>query len=245
VLWGGRSTAQKEHELTPSGALLELTPSGALLVASRGDTTPSTPISVLSCGTSRLTGCWTGETESTVEISDVPAASLYYGYGDLSRMTEWSPLLDSVTVDPQCPTQSVWVMRVPGPLRVAAKMLGYATVVQWSADLRAPGPPCMNWTSVLDDSGKLKGIPNAEFVPSGSVELAEVWPGRVAMTLRLRYELPEPTARWKIALVQSAPVQFILQSRMHAGLERFAKAMTREWLERGEAERETRLTEAR
>ena len=184
----------------------------------------------------REVACWTGETEATIEIADVPVGMLYAGYADLSRMTEWSPLLSSVTIDPQRPTQSVWVMRVPGPLKVAAKMLGYATTVKWSADLRAPGPPCMNWTSVLDDSGKLEGIPNAEFVPSGSVEIAQLRPGRAAMTLRLRYELPEPTARWKIALVQSAPVQFILQSRMHAGLERFSKAMAREWLERGEAE---------
>ena len=31
--------------------------------------------------------------------------------------------------------------------------------------------------------------------------------------------------------MQSAPVQFILESRMLAGLERFAKAMRREWAE--------------
>ena len=201
---------------------------GALLHHALHTTSSSAHGSAARCDHVRL---WTGETEATLEIKDVPVSALYSGYADLSRMTEWSPLLDSVNVDELNPTRSVWVMRVPGALRVAAKMLGYAPVVKWSADLLAPGPPAMNWTSVLDDEGKLDGIPNAGFVPSGSVEINELDVGCAAMTLRLRYSLPEPTARWKVAIVQSSPVQFILQSRMLAGLERFAKAMRREWAE--------------
>ena len=50
----------------------------------------------------------------------VPVDVLYNGYADLSRMTEWSPLLDSVTVDPNEPSHSVWVMRVPSALQAAA-----------------------------------------------------------------------------------------------------------------------------
>ena len=48
------------------------------------------------------------------------------------------------------------------------------------------------------------------------------------MTLTLRYTLPEPAARWKIALVVSPVVQGILRSRMSAGMQRFAAAMRRE-----------------
>jgi hypothetical protein len=105
--------------------------------------------------------CWTGETSATVEIRDVPVSVLYEGYADLTRMTEWSPLLHSVTVDSQLPSHSVWVMRIPGALTAAARTLGYPETVSWEADLDAPGPPSMNWTSTLDESGRLKGLPNA------------------------------------------------------------------------------------
>ena len=48
------------------------------------------------------------------------------------------------------------------------------------------------------------------------------------MTLTLRYTLPEPAARWKVALVVSPVVQGIMRSRMTAGMQRFARAMRRE-----------------
>ena len=51
------------------------------------------------------------------------------------------------------------------------------------------------------------------------------------MTLRLCYELPETAPQWQIQLVKSAPVQFVLQNRMTAGMTRFAKVMRREWQE--------------
>ena len=157
---------------------------------------------------------------------------LYDGYADLSRMTEWSPLLSSVVVRPEQPNLSVWTMRVPTPLRVAANLLGYlddSNTLSWEADLDAPGPPAMDWTSVLDESGKLKGLPNAGFEPSGRVEVESVAPGLASMTLRLRYAMPENTPAWQIALVKSAPVQFVLESRIKAGLKRFAKQMRIEW----------------
>ena len=50
--------------------------------------------------------CWTGQTVSTLEIPDVPIAVLYEQYGDLTRMVEWSPSLESVTVRPDRPSNS-------------------------------------------------------------------------------------------------------------------------------------------
>lgn len=105
--------------------------------------------------------CWTGETSATVEIRGVPISVLYDGYADLTRMTEWSPLLHSVTVDSHVPSHSVWVMRIPRALKAAARTLGYPETVSWEADLVAPGPPSMNWTSTLDETGRLKGLPDA------------------------------------------------------------------------------------
>ena len=91
--------------------------------------------------------CWTGETSATLEMPPVPVATLYHEYADLSRMTEWSPLLESVTVDPEAPNYSVWVMRVPRPLQALASYLGYEPTLTWEAELLAPGPPTMQWTS--------------------------------------------------------------------------------------------------
>ena len=176
--------------------------------------------------------CWTGESVATIEIEGVPVDKLYDGYSDLTRMTEWSPLLESVTPRVEQPNLSVWVMRVPTALRWAAQRLGYLdkdAKLSWEADLTAPGPPLMTWTSVLDESGKLKGLPNAGFEPSGEVEFSELGEGLSTMTLRLRYELPQTAPQWQIALVQSAPIQFVLQNRMTAGMNRFARVMIKEW----------------
>mmetsp|Transcript_13343 Transcript_13343/g.25177 ORF Transcript_13343/g.25177 Transcript_13343/m.25177 type:complete len:286 (-) Transcript_13343:18-875(-) len=172
---------------------------------------------------------WTGSTSVSLDVPQVPAEMLYNEYGDLSRMTEWSPLLDSVTVAADNPSHSVWVMRVPGPLKVAANLLGYPSVLSWEADLDAPGLPHMSWTSTLDADGKLKGIPNAGFEPAGSMSVVENGPGVSTMTLTLKYTLPITAPRWQIALVKSEPVQFVLRSRLKAGMKRFAKAMRREW----------------
>ena len=173
--------------------------------------------------------CWTGESKATVVVTDIPLSTLYSVYRDVERMPEWSPLLESVTVDPVEPSHSLWVMKVPKALRGAAKLLGYPQEVRWEADLDAPGPPMVSWTSVLDADGRLKGLPNAGFEPSGRVEFEQLRPGVCEMTLCLRYAMPDSTPNWQISLVQSAPVQFVLTSRMTAGMRRFSKQMHREW----------------
>jgi len=160
-------------------------------------------------------------------MPDVPIAFMYSEYADLTRMIEWSPLLESVTVDPDAPNYSVWVMRVPRALQPVAKYLGYEPTVVWEADLSAPGPPTMQWTSSVR-----AGVQNAGFEPAGEVSFQECRSASertVTMSLTLRYTLPEPAARWKIALVLSPVVQGILRSRMVAGMQRFAAAMEREY----------------
>lgn len=178
--------------------------------------------------------CWTGESVATVEFSDIPLSTLYSVYSDVARMPEWSGLLESVTVDPTNPTNSLWVMNVPRPLVAISRALGYtaassssagADKIAWEAVLEAPGPPLMSWTSLMRDAG---GVQNAGFIPEGSVLFEQTGPKRCAMTLTLRYTLPEPAARWKTALVTLPFVQAIVKGRMVAGMERFSRIVRKE-----------------
>jgi hypothetical protein len=202
---------------------------------------------------------WTGCTSASIDIAGIDAEILYREYSDLSRMTEWSPvsthhshqpsnpsfhtctltcmdvrclqLLESVTVQEDNPSHSVWVMRVPAALKSAAGLLGYpSSNLAWEADLHAPGLPTMSWTSTLDEDGQLEGLPNVSFEPAGSVQVIEAEPGVSTVTLTLEYTLPDGSPAWQKTLVNSQLVQFILRSRMRAGLERFAAAMRREQL---------------
>ena len=145
---------------------------------------------------------WLGETAVTIDIPGTDYQTMYHIYSDLNRMTEWSPLLQSVTVDPSAPRFSEWVMAVPRPLQAACRALGYPDVnISWEAELDAPGPPHMSWSSSL--RGKAQ---NAGFIPSGSASFYDAADG-CTMTLTLRYELPEPAAAWKVAAVRSPIVQ--------------------------------------
>lgn len=184
---------------------------------------------------------WVGETSTDIEIHDVPLHVLYKEYADLSRMTEWSPSLESVTVDPDEPSQSVWVMRVPGALRAASRAVGYPSPnIAWEAVLNAQGPPSMSWTSLIreddaaPDCGAEATVPmtsRAGFVPSGSVTFRPLGgdaSGGCVMTLTLIYELPDPVDWWMLALINSALVQGIVRNRMKAGMQRFARAMRAE-----------------
>ena len=178
--------------------------------------------------------CWTGESVASVEFEGIPLATLYSAYSDVARMPEWSGLLESVTVDSTNPTHSLWVMKVPRALVTITRALGYtaassssagADKIAWEAVLEAPGPPSMSWTSLMRDAG---GVQNAGFVPEGFVLFEQKGPKRCAMTLTLRYELPEPAARWKTTLVTLPFVQAIVKGRMVAGMERFARVVREE-----------------
>mmetsp|Transcript_34800 Transcript_34800/g.69358 ORF Transcript_34800/g.69358 Transcript_34800/m.69358 type:complete len:233 (-) Transcript_34800:509-1207(-) len=210
-------------------AIIIASHSSAALSASLGTRENRHPSQRRRCAALR---CWTGETVTSVSIPDVPPDTLYKGFADLSRMTEWSPLLESVVVDPHS-SESVWTMRVPKTLGYAARMLGYPDKLRWTADLDAPGVPLMSWTSVLDDNGQLLGLESAAFEPSGSVSFEQEEPNLTRMSLRLCYKLPDPTPSWQVALIQSPPVQFVLKTRMAAGCKRFGKIMRREWAEKG------------
>jgi len=171
--------------------------------------------------------CWTGQTVANVEIPDVPIEVLYREYADLSRMVEWSPSLESVTVDPDRPRNSVWVMRVPRALQAASRTVGYPSPsIEWEAVLDAPGPPLMTWTSNIRSDGTQQ---NAGFVPSGAVGFAHAPPGAVSMTLTLSYTLPDPVEWWLLAIITSPVVQSIVRQRMRAGMQRFSRTIRAEY----------------
>ena len=171
--------------------------------------------------------CWTGSTVATLEIPEVPAATLYREYADLTRMVEWSPSLESVTPDPDAPQNSVWVMRVPRALQAASRTVGYPSPnITWEAVLTAPGPPLMTWTSKIRDDGAEQ---NAGFIPSGAVAFEPAkTPGSTQMTLTLTYTLPDPVEWWLLAIINSALVQSIVRNRMRAGMQRFGSTMRAE-----------------
>ena len=171
--------------------------------------------------------CWTGSTVAKYEVKDVPISVLYSQYADLSRMVEWSPSLSSVTVDPEAPQNSLWVMRVPRGLQAASKTVGYPSPnITWEAVLDAPGPPSMTWTSRIRADGTQQ---NAGFVPSGAVSFAPAaQEGAVEMTLTLSYTLPDPVEWWLMAIISSPLVQGIVRNRMRAGMQRFATTVRAE-----------------
>lgn len=166
---------------------------------------------------------------ATFEIDGVPIPVLYKEYADLHRMTEWSPSLESVTVDPQHPQNSVWVMRLPKALRSVSSRVGYPDpTITWEAVLDAPGPPCMTWSSKIRDDGSQQ---NAGFVPSGAVAFAPIAAtsgAAVEMSLTLSYALPDPVEWWLLAIINSPLVQGIMRNRMRAGMQRFGETVKRE-----------------
>ena len=169
---------------------------------------------------------WTGQTEATLEIPEVPIDILYSEYADLSRMVEWSPSLESVVVDPDQPSNSVWTMRVPRALQAASRTVGYPNPeLQWEAVLDAPGPPAMTWTSSMRSISE-----NAGFIPSGAVSFAPAPdnPDASVMTLTLTYTLPDPVEWWLLAIITSPLVQGIVRNRIRAGMQRFASTIRAE-----------------
>lgn len=168
-------------------------------------------------------GGWTGQTSATVEVREVDIAALYRTYSDVSRMPEWSSLLDSVTIEPDAPSNSLWVMRIPRPLIPIARGLGYSLPggsdrVMWEAVLDAPGPPIMRWTSLMREVG---GVQNAGFLPEGEVSFVADGPSLCRMTVSLTYTLPEPAAKWKVALVDNPVVQTVIRNRLASGMNKF------------------------
>ena len=179
--------------------------------------------------------CWTGSTVARYEIKGVPISYLYAQYADLRRMTEWSPSLESVSISPEKPTNSVWVMRVPRAIQAAARTVGYPEpTIEWEAVLDAPGPPLMTWTSEIRDDGSHQ---NAGFIPSGAVAFAPTDDDVAGageehaceMTLTLSYTLPDPVEWWLLAIINSPVVQGIVRNRIRAGMVRFASTVTAEY----------------
>ena len=65
------------------------------------------------------------------------------------------------------------------------------------------------------------GVQNAGFLPEGSVSFVADGPHMCRMTVMLTYTLPEPAAKWKVALVDNPVVQTVIRNRLTAGMNKF------------------------
>lgn len=167
---------------------------------------------------------WTAETVTTIEIPNVSARKLAAAYADFSRMTEWSPLLESVSVDADSPLHSDWVMKVPRPLKVVARALGYPEIsVAWRAVLesRQMKDTSLTWHSLIGETG-VQNAGSVTFTETSSNPLVS------SMTMKLRYTLPDPVARWKSAMIEGPVVQSIIRRCMAGGMTRFSSVMQAE-----------------
>eukprot|EP00967_Tisochrysis_lutea_P022793 scaffold26009_cov29-Tisochrysis_lutea.AAC.1 len=150
-------------------------------------------------------------------VINAPVEALFAAYANLSRMTEWSPLLESVVHDSRT-GESDWALRVPQPLKFLARAAGVARpAVTWRARILQKHPPkLLQWRS-------LSGIAN-----TGSALFEQLPSGAVNMTLELRYPLPDGVG----ILVQSELVQRFVQRTMKRTMVRFATIMEQEGNER-------------
>jgi len=146
-------------------------------------------------------------------VINAPIGRLFTAYANLSRMTEWSPLLETVVFDRES-GESDWALWVPRSLLFLARAAGVARpAVTWRAQIVQERPPALlQWRS-------LSGIENA-----GSAEFEEVSSGGVNMTLCLRYPLPGGVR----VLVESQLVQNFVQRTMRGTMVRFAEVMVME-----------------
>jgi uncharacterized membrane protein len=157
-------------------------------------------------------------TTSESIVVEAPIDYMFAAYANLSRMSEWEPLLESVVYD-AATGESDWAMRVPPALKFLARAAGVARpAVTWRAQVvREQAPNLLQWQS-------LSGIANA-----GSARFEELDSGGVKMTLRITYPLPGGVG----VIVQSGVVQRFVRRSMRRTMFRFASAMRREASERG------------
>lgn len=164
-----------------------------------------------------------GVTTIASVLIDAPIEDLFAAYANLSRMTQWSPLLESVVHD--CETgESEWALSVPRPLEFLARAAGMARLaITWRSMIIEERPPhLLRWRS-------LSGIANA-----GSASFEQSGSG-VKMTLCLVYPLPVVVC----LLVQSKLVQRFVEQTMRGTMRRFAEVMeteARELEEEGQTE---------
>ena len=72
-------------------------------------------------------------TTASLEIEHAPIGDLYDAYCDLTRMTEWAPILQSVTYDPATRVSN-WTLGIPRSLALVARAAGFAEpAVRWRA----------------------------------------------------------------------------------------------------------------
>lgn len=159
---------------------------------------------------------WTGKTRACLLVRN-DADVLFDAYADLSRMPQWSPLVEAVVEEPtviEGPRRSSWTLRVPVPLKAISRALGFGDLrVGWGAVIVAEERPhLLAWQST-------SGLPNA-----GRVTFDEVGPGVCNMSVSISYTLPE-RAR---ALVQTRAAQSFVRRTLERTMRRFAAAMSSE-----------------
>jgi len=142
-------------------------------------------------------------TTASLEIEHAPIGDLYDAYCDLTRMTEWAPILQSVTYDPATRV-SIWTLGIPRSLALVARAAGFAEpAVRWRAvSAEERDRHLLRWRS-------LSGIEN-----EGSVRFEEVVTEQggpaVAMHICLSYRPPFGTR----ALAESWLVQSFVRRQM-------------------------------
>eukprot|EP00965_Chrysotila_dentata_P251621 6210167-Pleurochrysis_carterae.AAC.1 len=152
-------------------------------------------------------------TGASIIIHGVSTLELYTAYADLTRMTEWSPLLEEVSFD-EATRESSWALRVPRPLRFLARATGFGELaIRWQAvNVEESPPQLLRWRS-------LSGMENA-----GSARFEQLPNGAVNMTLSIVYPMPE-SVKW---FGESALVQRFVRSTMLYTMRRFKRIMEKQ-----------------
>ena len=142
-------------------------------------------------------------TTASLEIEHAPIGDLYDAYCDLTRMTEWAPILQSVTYDPATRVSN-WTLGIPRSLALVARAAGFAEpAVRWRAvSAEERDRHLLRWRS-------LSGIENEGSVRFEEVVTAQGGPA-VAMHICLSYRPPFGTR----ALAESWLVQSFVRRQM-------------------------------
>ena len=149
-------------------------------------------------------------TRASIAVRAAPE-QLYAAYVDLPRMTEWSPMLQSVTFD-AATRESAWSLRVPKLLSALATTVGFPEPsVTWRAINVIEEPAALlSWRSI-------DGMENAGCARFAASPAA----GETEMSLELYYRVPKRVR----GIVRSDWCQDFVRRTMLGTMERFKGSM--------------------